>query len=94
LPRGKVIPVTVLGRAGVPARRLVSGGRSFAVERIEDVEPALDYVRNDLRDRYFIGYRPSNPELDGTWRRIEVRTPDRRHVIRTREGYLASPSRD
>lgn len=72
----------------------LSGGRSFPVDRIDDLEPALDYVRNDLRDRYFIGYRPSNPELDGTWRRIEVRTPDRRHVIRAREGYLASPSRD
>ena len=72
----------------------LSGGRSFPVERIEDVEPALDTVRNDLRDRYFIGYRPSNPELDGTWRRIEVRTSDRRHVIRAREGYLAAPSLD
>ena len=72
----------------------VSGGRSFPVDRIEDVKAALDTVQDDLRDRYFIGYRPSNAELDGTWRQIEVRTPDRRHVIRAREGYLASPSRD
>ena len=72
----------------------VSGGRSFPIERIEDVERALDAVRGDLADRYFIGYRPSNPALDGTWRQIEVRTPDRRHVIRAREGYLASPSLD
>ena len=64
----------------------LSGGRSFPVDRIDDLEPALDYVRNDLRDRYFIGYRPSNAELDGTWRRIEVRTPDRRHVIRAPRG--------
>ena len=72
----------------------LSGGRSFPVERIEDVEPALDTVRNDLRDRYFIGYRPSNAELDGTWRRIEVRTSGRRHVVRARDGYLAAPSLD
>ena len=72
----------------------VSGGRSFPIERIEDVDRALDAVRSDLSDRYFIGYRPSDAELDGTWRAIEVRTPDRRHAVRAREGYLASPSRD
>ena len=70
----------------------VSGGRSFPIERIADVERALDTVRSDLRERYFLGYRPTNADLDGTWRQIEVRTPDRRHVIRAREGYLASPS--
>ena len=94
--------VVTLGRGGRIRRvralleRLtrVSGGRSFPVDRIEDVKAALDTVQDDLRDRYFIGYRPSNAELDGTWRQIEVRTPDRRHVIRAREGYLASPSRD
>ena len=69
----------------------VSGGRSFPIERIDDVERALDTVRADLRDRYFIGYRPSNAELDDTWRAIEVRTANRRHVVRAREGYVASP---
>ena len=72
----------------------VSGGRSFPIERIADVERALDTVRSDLRERYFLGYRPSNADLDGTWRQIDVRTPDRRHAVRAREGYLASPSRD
>ena len=70
----------------------VSGGRSFPIERIEDVRRALDTVRADLRDRYFIGYRPSNAGLDDTWREIEVRTANRRHVVRAREGYIASPS--
>lgn len=70
----------------------VSGGRSFPIERIADVQRALDTVRADLRDRYFIGYRPSNAELDDTWRAIDVRTVNRRHVVRAREGYLASPS--
>ena len=70
----------------------VSGGRSFPIERIADVRRALDTVRADLRDRYFIGYRASNAELDDTWRTIEVRTANRRHVVRAREGYVASPS--
>ena len=72
----------------------VSGGRSFPIERIADVQRALDTIRGDLRDRYFIGYRPSNADLDDTWREIEVRTANRRHIVRAREGYLASPSLD
>ena len=48
----------------------VSGGRSFPIERIEDVDRALDAVPGDLGDRYLIGYRPSKAELDGTWRQI------------------------
>ena len=70
----------------------VSGGRSFPIERIADVQRALDTVRRDLRDRYFIGYRPSNAALDDTWRAIEVRTGNDRHVVRARGGYVASPS--
>ena len=70
----------------------VSGGRSFPIDRIDDLEDALTYIQDDLRDQYFLGYRPANPNFDGTWRRIEVRTRDRRHVIRAREGYLAEPS--
>ena len=69
----------------------VSGGRSFAIERIDDLDDALTYVRDDLRDQYFLGYRPADAALDGAWRRIEVRTGDRRHVVRAREGYLAAP---
>ena len=77
---------TMLGRL-----TQVSGGHSFAIERIDDLDDALTYIRDDLRDQYFLGYRPADAALDGTWRRIEVRTSDRRHVVRAREGYVATP---
>ena len=87
LGRGRAIEGvrTMLGRL-----TQVSGGRSFAIERIDDLDDALTYIRGDLRDQYFLGYRPADPALDGAWRRIEVRTSDRRHVVRAREGYLAA----
>ena len=78
---------TMLGRL-----TQVSGGRSFPIDRIDDLDDALTYIRDDLRDQYFLGYRPTNLNFDGTWRRLEVRTRDRLHVIRAREGYLAEPS--
>ena len=70
----------------------VSGGRSFAIERTEELYDVLEHIRSSLPDRYMLAYQPSNPDRDGTWRRIEVRTANRRHVVTAREGYLADPA--
>ena len=70
----------------------VSGGRSFAIERIEDLSDVLAAIGATLRDRYVLAYEPANPGGDGTWRAIEVRTRNRRHVVTAREGYLAEPA--
>ena len=70
----------------------ISGGRSFPINRIDDLDEVLSYVQEDLGNRYLLGYQPSNPDADGTWRSIEVRTANRRHVVQAREGYLAVPS--
>ena len=67
----------------------VSGGRAFSIERIEELDGVLAHIRDRLQNRYFLAYQSSNPARDGTWRRIEVRTSDRRHVVAAREGYLA-----
>ena len=68
-----------------------SGGRAFLIDDMDRLDGFLQYIREELRSQYFITYRPSNPELDGTWRRIDVRTTGRGHRIRAREGYLAEP---
>ena len=67
----------------------VSGGRAFLIDDVEQLDGFLQYIREDLRNQYVITYRPSNPALDGTWRRIEVRTGNRGHDIRARDGYMA-----
>ena len=69
----------------------VSGGRSFSIERIDELDGVLAHIRDRLRNRYFLAYQSANPTRDGTWRRIEVRTGNRRHVVTAREGYVAEP---
>ena len=69
----------------------VSGGRSFSIERIGELDGILAHIRDRLQNRYFLAYQSSNPARDGRWRRIEVRTPNRRHVVTAREGYAAEP---
>ncbi len=70
----------------------VSGGRSFAIDRIDELDDVLVQIRDRLqKTRYFLAYQSSNPHRDGAWRRIEVRTTNRRHVVTAREGYVAEP---
>ena len=69
----------------------VSGGRSFSIQRISELDGVLAHIRDRLRNRYILAYQPSNSARDGTWRRIDVRTGDRRHVVTAREGYAAAP---
>ena len=69
----------------------VSGGRSFSIDRIDELDEVLAHIRDRLQNRYFLAYQPSNPARDGTWRSIEVRTSNRRHVVTAREGYVADP---
>ena len=89
LGRGRAIERvrTMLGRL-----TRVSGGRAFPIDRIDDLDEALTHIRDNLRERYFLAYQSSNPDRDGAWRRIEVRTTNRRHIVRAREGYLAEPA--
>ena len=65
-----------------------SGGRVTALARIEELEQALDEVLLELRQQYVLGYYPTDPKDDGTWRpvRVEVGKPD--IELRTRAGYI------
>ena len=67
----------------------VTGGRSFSIERIDQLDDVLAHIRDRLRNRYFLAYQSSRPMRDGAWRRIEVQTGNRRHVVTAREGYVA-----
>ena len=56
---------------------------------IDGLDEVLLHIRDRLQNRYFLAYQSSNPARDRAWRRIEVRTGNRRHVVTAREGYMA-----
>jgi len=70
----------------------MSGGRAFHTDRIDELEPAFAQIVDELDNQYLLGYEPSNPARDGSWRRIrlEVEGPGRK--VRARQGYRALPS--
>jgi hypothetical protein len=43
-----------------------------------------------MRSQYAIGYVPTNPNKDGTFRRIEIKTNNKDWKIQARKGYYAS----
>lgn len=69
-----------------------TGGAAFEPHDVRDVTDVLRHIARDIRHSYTIGYVPTNPDYDGTFRgiRVIVRPPaGRQVVVRTRAGYLA-----
>lgn len=64
-----------------------TGGKMFRPLKNEDLAASFVNIREELRAQYQIGYRPSNGNMDGTFRRIRVDILDRRYLARARSGY-------
>ncbi|HTA40936.1 MAG TPA: hypothetical protein VK789_00735, partial [Bryobacteraceae bacterium] len=61
---------------------------------LSEVERIAHKVAYDIRHQYTIGYTPSNPALDGTYREVKVSVTGPGHpVARTRSGYYAVEDR-
>ncbi|NOT25993.1 MAG: hypothetical protein HOP16_07795 [Acidobacteria bacterium] len=86
-------------RAGLPGdpgvlRKLAdeTGGVAYFPNSDERVVESLNEVAGNIRRGYTIGYVPSNPVHDGSFRRVtvRVRVPGRSGLtVRTRDGYTA-----
>lgn len=57
-----------------------------------DLKTGFAKVNADRRFHYLLAYSSSNPALDGTYRKIDVRVRRPDMKIRARGGYVASPS--
>ena len=68
----------------------VSGGHIVYPKRLEDIVPLYQQIGRDVGNSYTLGYVSSQPEKDGSFRRIEVRTTDQHfRLTQSRNGYYA-----
>jgi Ca-activated chloride channel family protein len=67
----------------------MSGGRAFYTEQPDELEAAYAAIAEELSSQYLLAYVPSNPEHDGSWRRIEVKVKVPGGHVRARQGYRA-----
>ena len=69
-----------------------TGGEAFFPDELSEVVAICERIARDIRRQYTIGYVPSNPAPDGTYRAIRVLARAKGHgrlSVRTRSGYLA-----
>jgi Ca-activated chloride channel homolog len=71
----------------------LTGGREFAVDRLQDLPDAAAKIGRELRNYYVLGFSPGDSLRDGKYHRIQVKlTPPRgmtRLQARWRQGYYA-----
>ena len=81
------------GRKALKEFAEVTGGRSFFPNSPDDVHEVCRRIAHDLRNQYTIGYRPSNENLDGSWRKLTVQINPPKGTsklkVRSKKGYYA-----
>ena len=71
-----------------------TGGRVINVgNKFDKLKEAFDQIAKELRSQYNVGYTPTNPNQDGTYRKIEIKNKQN-YKIQARAGYYAGHSRD
>jgi VWFA-related protein len=71
-----------------------TGGRVINVgNKFDKLKEAFDQVATELRSQYNIGYTPTNSKLDGTYRKLEIKSKQN-YKIQARAGYYAGHSQD
>ena len=69
-----------------------TGGEAYYPKEVSEVDPIAHQVARDLRSQYTIEYSPTNPAMDGTFRKIRVAVKGPGSpTARTRTGYYATP---
>lgn len=67
-----------------------TGGREFRVDRKHTLPDVFKELQDEMRSQYAIGYTPTNPAKDGTFRKVELRTKDKNLKVQARAGYYAT----
>jgi len=66
-----------------------TGGRVINVgNKFDKLKEAFNQIANELRSQYNIGYTTTNPNQDGTYRKIEIKNKQN-YKVQARAGYYA-----
>ena len=68
-----------------------SGGNVYFPKDLAEVDKITPQVAHEIRNQYILAYLPTNPTLDGTFRKINVTVKGYGNpTVRTRNGYYAT----
>jgi VWFA-related protein len=80
-------PAAVLGRLAKE-----TGG--FLIENTNDLGSGVARMKQERTTYYLLAYQPTNPRLDGRFRRVGVKVKRSRVNVTARPGYIAAPAPD
>ena len=86
---GGIAGVSIKGERFLRNLAQQTGGRAFFPSRDTELPSIHDHIAEDVRQRYFVSYTPTNQRRDGTWRSIALTAGDASYTVRTRPGYFA-----
>jgi VWFA-related protein len=89
IPRGSLSTQGDSSEEGLDVLAAETGGVS--IRHTDNFAHALDSIAQDTSTYYVLAYSPANTNLDGKFRRIELRTKWQGLEVRARRGYLATP---
>ncbi len=71
----------------------VTGGMAYFPKSLQQVESLCQQIAREIRSQYILGYYPTNPARDGSFRTVQVKVDPppgyKRLYVRTRPGYYA-----
>jgi Ca-activated chloride channel family protein len=88
--------IGIQGQSFLDELSSVTGGKSFYPNNSVEMDEIFERIALELRHQYSVGYTPKDFEPNGKWRKVKVKVkPPRglpRLIVRSREGYYATPS--
>lgn len=71
-----------------------TGGRAFFPRDEYELRSAFDQIQVEMRSQYLIAYEPTNPQQDGSYRKVEIQFTNQelakqRVALTHRQGYFA-----
>jgi VWFA-related protein len=67
-----------------------TGGHVFTVSNKHPLSEIFQEIQDELRNQYSIGYSSTNPNRDGSFRHIEIKTDNSDYKVQARNGYYAT----
>jgi Ca-activated chloride channel family protein len=67
----------------------LTGGLAFFPTVIKDLDGTYDKIAAEIRSQFTLGYLSTNTNLDGSWRKVEIKVNRPGAKVRTRQGYYA-----
>jgi Ca-activated chloride channel homolog len=66
-----------------------TGGRIFFPFNVDELDDNFRQINQELRSQYNIGFLSTNPARDGSYRKLEIKVPERGLKLNYRKGYYA-----